>query len=104
MRGGGDVWALPGAGDGGRAVAGHAEDERQRISQSRLDEGYRLACEARVLGDCKINVPPSSLTTAQRTQMEGRELDVPLDPVVRSYEVQLAPATREDLRSDATRL
>ena len=48
--------------------------ERQHISQSRLDEGYRLACEARVLGDCKIHVPPSSLTTVQRIQTDrGKE-------------------------------
>jgi uncharacterized 2Fe-2S/4Fe-4S cluster protein (DUF4445 family) len=44
------------------------------------------------------------LTTSQRTQVEGRELDMPFNPVVRSYTLQLAPARREDLRSDATRL
>jgi uncharacterized 2Fe-2S/4Fe-4S cluster protein (DUF4445 family) len=77
--------------------------EATHIPSSRLAEGYRLACEARVLGDCKINVPPSSLTTAQRIQTEGRELDVSLDPVARGYEVQVVPTTREDLRSDQVR-
>jgi uncharacterized 2Fe-2S/4Fe-4S cluster protein (DUF4445 family) len=86
------------------ALSPVTDDERRRISDGRLAEGYRLACQAQVLGDCRVNVPPSSLTTTQRTQVEGRELDVPLDPVVRSYDVQLDPATREDLRSDATRL
>jgi len=77
--------------------------EAGRISPSRLKEGYRLACEARVLGDCKINVPPSSLTTAQRIQTEGREVAVQLDPVVQGYEVQVVPTSREDLRSDQVR-
>jgi len=86
------------------AMSPVTEDERERVSEKRLSEGFRLACQARVQSDLKIDVPPSSLTTSQRTQVEGRELDVPLDPVVHSHEVQLAPATPEDLRSDATRL
>lgn len=80
------------------------DDERVRLKDDRVAQGFRLACQARVHSDLKINVPPSSLTTLQRTQVEGRGLDVALDPVVRSYDVQLAPATRQDLRSDATRL
>ena len=78
--------------------------EQKRISLERLKEGYRLACEARVLGDAKINVPASSLTTTQRIQTEGRELDVTCDPVVHGYEVRVAPTTREDLRSDQVRV
>jgi uncharacterized 2Fe-2S/4Fe-4S cluster protein (DUF4445 family) len=86
------------------AVSPLTEDERRRLSPERIAEGYRLACQAHVGGDCKVNVPASSLTTTQRTQVEGRQLDVPLDPVVHSYDVQLDPATREDLRSDSARL
>jgi uncharacterized 2Fe-2S/4Fe-4S cluster protein (DUF4445 family) len=86
------------------ALSDVTENERRRIDSERLAAGYRLACEAHVQGDCKINVPPASLTTSQRTQVEGRELDVPFDPLVRSYTVQVTPATRDDLRSDATRL
>lgn len=80
------------------------EEEQARLGAERMAQGLRLACQAQVLSDCKVNVPPSSLTTTQRTQVEGRGLEVPLDPLVRSYALQLPPATREDLRSDATRL
>jgi len=80
------------------------DNERGRIEDRRLAEGYRLACEARVRSDIKVNVPPGSLTTSQRTQVEGREMDMPFNPVVRGYALQLEPAGREDLRSDATRL
>ena len=86
------------------ALSPATEDERRRLSDEQIAEGYHLACQARVLGECRVHVPPSSLTAAQRTQVEGRELDVPLDPVVHSYDVKLEPATRGDLRSDATRL
>jgi uncharacterized 2Fe-2S/4Fe-4S cluster protein (DUF4445 family) len=81
-----------------------SENERTRIPEKLVAGGFRLACQARVSGDVKLNVPPSSLTTTQRTQVEGRDLDVPFDPVVHSYDVQLDPATQADLRSDATRL
>jgi len=80
------------------------EEERTRLGANRLAQGFRLACQAHVASDCKVNVPPSSLTTAQRTQVEGRGQEVPLDPLVQSYTLQLSPATRQDLRSDATRL
>ncbi len=86
------------------AVSAPTENERQRVGEERVGQGYRLACETLIEGDCKINVPPASLTTVQRTQVEGRELNVALDPLVHSYEVTLSPATRQDLRSDATRL
>ena len=85
-------------------VSPPTEDERKRIRGEQIEKGYRLACQARVLGDCKINVPPGSLTAAQRTQVEGRVSDVLVDPIVRGTTVQLSPAVREDLRSDATRL
>lgn len=81
-----------------------SENERTRIPEKLVAGGFRLACQARVSGDVKLNVPPSSLTTTQRTQVEGRDLDVPFDPVVHSYDVRLDPATQADLRSDATRL
>jgi uncharacterized 2Fe-2S/4Fe-4S cluster protein (DUF4445 family) len=80
------------------------EGELRRIGPGRVNDGFRLACEAHVQSDCKINVPPGSLTTVQRTQVEGRGEEVPLDPLVQSYDVQLSAASREDLRSDATRL
>lgn len=86
------------------AVSPPADDERERIGPARVAEGFRLACQARVLSDLKINVPPASLTTLQRTQVEGRELEVELSPSVHTFKLRLDPASRQDLRSDATRL
>ncbi len=41
-----------------------------------LAAGYRLACQAEPLGDVKLDIPPESLTAAQRLQLEGQEMRV----------------------------
>mgnify|MGYP005848756811 CR=1 FL=1 len=78
--------------------------EQADLTESELASGLRLACQTEVRGDVRVNVPAESLSAPQRTQVEGEALDVPLDPAVTAYTVQLAPATQEDLRSDWTRL
>jgi uncharacterized 2Fe-2S/4Fe-4S cluster protein (DUF4445 family) len=86
-----------------RVVAGQVtpptEAERDVVA-----EGLRLACQARVLDDARVDVPPTSITAPQRAQIEGRELSVELDPAVRSFDVALDPPSLTDLRADATRL
>jgi uncharacterized 2Fe-2S/4Fe-4S cluster protein (DUF4445 family) len=81
-----------------------SETEAKKLTPSEIAEGYRLACQAEVLSDLKLHVPPQSLTAPQRTQVEGQELAVPVVPVVVSYDVQLAPPTLEDIRSDVDRV
>jgi uncharacterized 2Fe-2S/4Fe-4S cluster protein (DUF4445 family) len=81
-----------------------SEGERALLGAAELAAGHRLACQARVESDVRIVVPPESLTTAQRLQLEGEELDVELDPPVVAREVALAPPALDDLRADATRL
>ncbi|MCI0520846.1 MAG: ASKHA domain-containing protein, partial [Chloroflexi bacterium] len=76
-----------------------AELEPQSIAQ-----GYRLACQAKPLSDVKIEIPPASLSTPQRLQVEGQEQEVTPEPAVNAIEVSCPPPTLRDLRSDATRL
>jgi uncharacterized 2Fe-2S/4Fe-4S cluster protein (DUF4445 family) len=80
--------------------------EQASLTPDVLAEGYRLACQAIPLGNCKIGVPPASLTTPQRTQVEGQESAVDLEPPVHVYSVLLSPPSLEegDLRADAERL
>jgi uncharacterized 2Fe-2S/4Fe-4S cluster protein (DUF4445 family) len=68
------------------------------------ESGYRLACQAKVLDDVKIDIPPESLTTPQRLQLEGQVMKVEVAPQVRTQEVRLTPPTLQDLRSDADRV
>jgi uncharacterized 2Fe-2S/4Fe-4S cluster protein (DUF4445 family) len=85
-------------------VSPMTETEGRKLTADEVARGYRLACQAEVLSDLKLHIPPQSLTAAQRTQVEGQELTVPIVPVVVGHEVRLSPPTREDLRSDLDRM
>jgi len=78
--------------------------ERKALSSQELEDGYRLACQAYALSDCKLRVPLESLTTLQRTQVEGLEVTVHPEPPVCAYQVQLPSPSLSDLRADAERL
>lgn len=79
-------------------------EEQAVFSPTEQAAGYRLACQARPLSDVVIDVPPESLTTPQRLQIEGVEAEIPLAPVVRTVDLKLEPPALDDLRSDTTRL
>jgi uncharacterized 2Fe-2S/4Fe-4S cluster protein (DUF4445 family) len=78
--------------------------EREAFGADELASGYRLACQARPRGDLKVHIPPRSLTTEQRLQIEGQVRLVDVAPAVRGVPVQLPTPTLTDLRSDVTRL
>jgi uncharacterized 2Fe-2S/4Fe-4S cluster protein (DUF4445 family) len=79
-------------------------DEGEFLSPEQLATGYRLACQTVPMGDCKVRVPPESLTAPQRTQVEGEEIQVPPEPMVQTYLATLSPPSLDDLRADAERL
>jgi uncharacterized 2Fe-2S/4Fe-4S cluster protein (DUF4445 family) len=79
-------------------------NEEFELDAAELAAGYRLACQVKPLSDVRVDIPPESLTTPQRTQVEGREVEIELDPVVLPIEVQLPAPDLFDLRSDVTRL
>jgi uncharacterized 2Fe-2S/4Fe-4S cluster protein (DUF4445 family) len=85
-------------------ASGPTSSEREAFSDEELEDGYRLACQTYPTSDLKVRVPPESLTAAQRTQIEGEEVPVRVEPVVRAYQVQLPPASLDDLRADGERL
>lgn len=78
--------------------------ERETFSTEELTSGYRLACHTRPLGDIKVHIPPRSLTTEQRLQIEGQSLLVEVSPAVDGVDVQVPEPSLTDLRSDVTRL
>ncbi len=77
--------------------------ERERLSPQELQAGYRLACCAYPRSDVKLAVPPESLSTPQRTQVEGQAVSVALDPMIQYYQLQMSPPSLNDLASDARR-
>ncbi|MDF1514138.1 MAG: ASKHA domain-containing protein [Anaerolineae bacterium] len=78
--------------------------ERRFYSDSEIQSGFRLACQAFPRSDVKIDIPPESLSTPQRLQIEGQETEVAPDPVVKPLTLSLVPPGIHDLRSDTLRL
>jgi len=69
-----------------------------------LADGWRLACQTYPTSDCKLDVLLESMTTPQRTQVEGMEITIPIEPATRAYQVELAIPSLSSLQADADRL
>ena len=87
-----------------RCMSGELSDiqlvERDAFSGEELENGWRLACQAYPRSDLKIEIPPESMTTSQRLQIEGTLREVPLYPGVRVQPVTLPEPGLHDLRAD----
>ncbi len=78
--------------------------EECEFSSEELKKGFRLACQAEILSDLRIDIPPESFSTPQRLQVEGQEIPTELDPIVTGLDVNIQPASLKELRADLTRL
>jgi len=58
--------------------------EEAALSTADLTAGIRLACQAEPLSDVKLDIPPESLTAAQRLQLDGEETHLVPQPAVHS--------------------
>jgi uncharacterized 2Fe-2S/4Fe-4S cluster protein (DUF4445 family) len=85
-------------------ISDHSLIEQDIINPDELGSGIRLACQAEVLSDTTVYVPPESLSSAQRLQVEGEEVEFDADPAVVSYELKVDPPSLTDLRSDISRI
>jgi uncharacterized 2Fe-2S/4Fe-4S cluster protein (DUF4445 family) len=79
-------------------------EEESFFTPVELEEGYRLACQAKPLTDVKVDVPPESLATTQRLQVEGQGVRVGGKGIISPADLVLEPASLTDLRSDTARL
>ena len=80
------------------------EEEKKLLAPGMLDKGYRLACRARLQGDCRIFIPQQSLSSLQRIQVEGEEISVKLEPVTTTCTVRMSSPSMEDSLADFERL
>ena len=85
-------------------VSEPTSDERAVFSQKEINAGWRLACQVYPSGDVKIHIPPESMTTPQRMQVEGLEIEGPFEPPVRAYQVKLTIPSITHQIADAERL
>jgi len=81
-----------------------SESEIESIGKERVKAGYRLACQTVPLSDVRIDIPPDSLSTPQRLQIEGTDFNIPVTPIVKVYDLVLSPPGLDDLRDDAARV
>jgi len=72
-----------------------SEADREHLSREELASGFRLACRTSPRSDCVLFVPPESLGSAMRSQIEGRETRAVIEPLVRAIELELTPPSLE---------
>ncbi len=85
-------------------VSEPTSNELDFFSPQEQNQGWRLACQTYPYSHCRLHVPPESITTPQRTQIEGIEIPLIPEPLVHSYPVSLSPPSFSDLRGDVDRL
>lgn len=88
------------------ACSSLSETEKTFLSESEIKDGVRLACQAKVIGKIKIQIPMTSLTSEQRLQLEGSgSAEIrSQDPVLKIYDLEIPEPQIDDLRSDSKRL
>ena len=78
--------------------------QQKAFTQKELQSGWRLACQTYPKSDCRVNVPPESVSTQQRLQVEGQDIDVPLDAPTKSVVCELEPPSLKNPVADAENL
>jgi uncharacterized 2Fe-2S/4Fe-4S cluster protein (DUF4445 family) len=80
--------------------------EEDMLSDADRESGLRLACQVEIEGEGEIvvDVPADSLSAAQRSQVEGEEIPLDVEPALRTVDLTAQPPTIEDLRGDWERV
>ncbi|MGI6575628.1 MAG: ASKHA domain-containing protein [bacterium] len=107
-----DIW-LPCGGNGycGRClirVQGELEPlttvEKKQLSPEEITQGYRLACQAKIIGDLKVFDYQSLSKSKILTKTSDLTFYEPQLPLIIKKEISLTPPTTNDQRSDLLRL
>lgn len=82
------------------------EVERDHLSDAELAEEMRLACQTVIeaADPVVVDVPRESLSAAQRSQVEGEEIPLAVEPAIALHELAVTPPSIEDLRGDWERV
>lgn len=75
-------------------------EERDVFNETEIEQGWRLACMAYPLGNVKVEIPPESMTTTQRLQIEGSLREIQPSPATQVKKISLPAPNLEDLRAD----
>jgi len=80
------------------SLSAPTSQEEEKLGSELLACGYRLACQAMPASDVTLQIPPESLTSFQRVQLDGLELDVSLDPLVVPFDLAVDASLPDKLR------
>lgn len=80
-----------------------AADEKYFSPQEAADN-WRRACQVSISGDCTIEISERALATPTRTQVQGEDVYVRPDPVVRTVRAAVRAASLEEPAGDDNRL
>jgi len=78
--------------------------ERKFFNLQQEEEGYRLACQTKIMGDVVIFVPEESRMGKQVVRKAATDRPIEVKPAVKKYYVELKKATLEDTLGDWERL
>ncbi|AFM23595.1 ASKHA domain-containing protein [Desulfomonile tiedjei] len=80
------------------------EEEDKFFTPAQKDEGYRLACVAKVQGDMLVFVPEEARAGKQVVSKAARDIHIDWNPAVKQYHVQVVPPTFEEPAGDFERI
>src|SRR5271157_6320786 len=85
-----------------RLIAGSlcaaTSQETEKLGQELLAAGHRLACQAMPENHVTVEIPPESLTSSQRVQIDGQEIAVLVDPLVLPFDLAIDTSQPGTLR------
>ncbi len=88
--------------DGALSEWNAVEDRYNRIRG--LTDGRRLGCQAKVMGDVVIDVPPESQVHRQVIRKSATQRDIVMDPATRTYYVEVQEPDMHEPSGDFQRL
>ncbi len=85
-------------------VSAPTPKEVEEFTPQELGDGWRLACQTIPISDCQVVIPPESLSASERIHLEGLDIAVPLEPLLKAYHLKLTAPSLSDPQADADRL
>lgn len=88
------------------AVSPPNDAEERLLDQSRLEQGFRLACQTRALGDLRVVIPDTAETADSSWRIDLGDLSATQtnSPVITSVDCRVQAPTLEDPRADLRRV
>jgi len=76
------------------------ESEKSYLSEEQLADGWRLACQARILGNVVVMVPDESRADRQVISKDPGNRKIELNPAIKQYSTSLVPADLDNPTAD----